>query len=167
MFQILVCLTFSAFASPDVEALQQTKPDRLDSLLAVANLTDSSPENIQTLILVAEQMNRMGRLDESLAYSIKARGLAEKTNNQKGVGNALMASAGSYIKKGTHQAGIADLDEATKIFTSQNDLIGLGRVNMLRGELYESLSDQPKAYANQLKALKYFKEGKSDRKSVV
>jgi tetratricopeptide (TPR) repeat protein len=132
----------------------------LDSLLSKIDVNNASIENINNLIHVADQLSKVGKIDESLSYAIKARGLAEKINFKEGKAYALLTTGRSYLKKGAHQASNADLSEAEKILNELNDLSGLGRVHIAFGELCESLAEYKKGFEYHAKALEYFKKGR-------
>jgi tetratricopeptide (TPR) repeat protein len=159
MLSTILLLT-SLYAMPPGEPLPQSKADQLDSLLALIDLNSTDIQNIDRIILAAEQYGKQGKIDESLSYAIKARSLAQQVNYKKGIAHSLLASGANYIKKGAHQAALADLTESEKAFHALHDLSGLGRVNIAIGELYETQSEQKKGYEYHLKALQYFKEGK-------
>ncbi len=154
-----ILLLASLHAMPPGEPMPQSKADQLDSLLSLIDLNRAEMQNIDRIILVAEQYGKLGKIDESLNYAIKARSLSQQINYKKGTAHALLASGANYIKKGAHQAALADLTESEKSFHALNDLSGLGRVNIAIGELYETQSEQKKGYEYHLKALQYFKEG--------
>lgn len=138
-------------------AVAQQQITELDSLLSVLKTAKDTHE-VNTLVLVAKQYNKLADYEQSLNYARKAHQKAQKLGYKKGYANAYLYMGIIHANKADYQEAITHYTTAIPIYTEIGDKIGLANCYNNIGTVYMYMDDYTKSLEYILKALEIREE---------
>src|ERR1051326_4542485 len=137
---------------------------KTDSLLQIANSTDSNAVN--ALNLLSRQYMNTNSYEKGIEYSEKAKALAEKINFRKGLAAALNNIGIIFMYQGNYEKAMENYSSALKIDEAMHDRQGEAKCLGNMGMIYNNQGNYEKALQAQLGSLK-IKEEIGDKKGAA
>jgi signal transduction histidine kinase len=116
-----------------------------DSLKNVLKLSSEDTIKINTLKLLAEELNVQGNYDESFKIGLEIRNLSERLRYSKGTGYAFAITAQAYLKRNEYDSAKNDLKKALLIFSEIDSKPDLANAHLLMGLSYDYLAQYDQA----------------------